>query len=54
MTEPTVRVEAEPAPIGTVDSTFTPGPESSTSLLYCEKVAHCLLASTAATETTLA
>src|SRR5262249_51367241 len=50
---PTTRLESEPVPIGTVESTFTPGAASSTSALYCEKLAHCLLASTPAMETTL-
>ena len=39
--------------MGTVDSTFTPGPAISTSLLYWEKLAHALLSSIAATDTTL-
>jgi hypothetical protein len=40
-------------PIGTVDSTETPGPAISTSLLYCEKLAQALFSSTAATDITL-
>ncbi|MNR63717.1 hypothetical protein D3C85_1861200 [compost metagenome] len=51
---PTVSLDSEPAPIGTVDNTATPGPEISTLLLYCEKVAHLLNSSTAATIITLA
>jgi hypothetical protein len=31
--------------MGTVDSTLTPGAAISTSLLNCEKLAHCLLSS---------
>ena len=50
---PTVSVDAVPPPIGTVDSTLTPGAAISTSALYCEKLAHCLFSSIAATDTTL-
>jgi hypothetical protein len=40
--------------MGTLESTLTPGPASSTSGLNCEKVAQFLFASIAATETTSA
>src|SRR4051812_20528401 len=54
LTPSTASFAATPWPIGTVESTCTPGPESSTSALYCENVAQFLLASTAATDRTLA
>src|SRR6478609_8964661 len=51
---PTVTEAAVWLPIGTVDSTPTPGPASSTSALNCEKDATALFTATAATETTVA
>ena len=45
---PTVSEGTEPEPVGTVESTLTPGAAISTSLLNWEKVAHALFSSMAA------